>query len=157
MGWRLRTAVRFLCRNGLNDQHLGAPNFHYTLEVHPAVHSWFFKKSYLSHAAHKKSGRVYKWDQTFDNAFGKLKRHLTKPPVMVQPDLSKSLSCHTDACQLAVGGTLAQLDKNKGEYDIISYLNSLSGTEGNYSRNDLELLGFNQFLQRIHLLLSWSE
>lgn len=88
----------------------------------------------------RKNGSINNWDKDCNESFTILKHALVTAPIMRAPDWSRPFRCHTDASQLAVGGTLSQLD-NEGNERVLSYFSKrLSPAEENYSANDRELL-----------------
>lgn len=96
----------------------------------------------------RKNSSIANWNNECTSAFRSLKEVLITAPVMQAPDWSRPFRCHTDASQLAVGGTLAQIGANGDEYVISYFSKRLSAAEENYSANDRELLALVYFLQR---------
>lgn len=104
----------------------------------------------------RKGKGIKDWDESCDSAFATLKERLVTAPIMTAPNWERPFICHTDASQLAVGGTLTQRNEN-GEEKVISYISrGLSPTEENYSANDRELLGLVYFLKRFRCYLEGS-
>lgn len=101
----------------------------------------------------RKNSSISNWNSTCDDSFQTLKDSLISAPVMKAPDWSRPFLCHTDACQLAVGGTLTQKGDNGEEHAISFFSKRLSPAEENYSANDRELLGLVYFLQRFRCYL----
>ena len=58
----------------------------------------------------KKGVGIDKWNSDCDAAFKKLKNSITQSPILGAPDWKKPFRGYFDASQLAVGGTLTQLD-----------------------------------------------
>lgn len=105
----------------------------------------------------RKNANIGNWNNDCDTAFAALKEHLISAPIMRAPDWSRAFRCHTDASQLAVGGTLTQRDDAGSEYVISFFSKRLSPAEENYSANDRELLGLVYFLQRFRCYLEGTE
>ena len=74
-------------------------------------------------------------------------------PVLVPPNWTKPFRCHVDASQKAVGGTLTQLDDEKGERVIAYYSRKLSDEEVKCTANERELLGLVYCLKRFRCYL----
>ena len=105
----------------------------------------------------KKDMGIEKWDEKCDEAFEKLKMFITNAPILVSPDWKKPFRCHIDASQIAVGGTLTQLDDNGKERVIAFFSKKLSPTESGYTANDRELLGLISFLKMFRCYLEGVE
>lgn len=109
----------------------------------------------ITHLTRKGRG-IKEWDEECAKAFGNLKELLVQSPIMIDPNWSRPFRCHTDASQLAVGGSLTQLDEH-GDERVISYFSKrLSPAEENHSANDRELLGLIYFLRRFRCYLEGS-
>lgn len=85
-----------------------------------------------------------------------MRQALVTAPILIPPDWSKPFRCHVDASQLAVGGTLTQLD-DKGNDRVISYYSrKLSDAEEKYTADERELLGLVYCLKRFRCYLEGS-
>ena len=105
----------------------------------------------------KKEKGIGHWDEICDEAFQKLKDAMIQAPILVAPDWRKAFRGHVDASQLAVGGTLTQLDENGKDRVIAFYSKKLSSTEADYTANDRELLALICFLERFRCYLEGVE
>jgi hypothetical protein len=52
--------------------------------------------------------KVFKWNESTQLAFDKLKQAMTTTPVLVFPDFSKEIAVETDACDTGIGAVLSQ-------------------------------------------------
>lgn len=105
----------------------------------------------------RKYSNISSWNDECNSAFQSLKETLVNAPVMRAPDWSRPFRCHTDASQVAVGGTLTQADDDGDEHAVSFFSKRLSPAEENYSANDRELLGLVYFLQRFRCYLEGAE
>lgn len=105
----------------------------------------------------RKYSNISLWNEQCTVAFDSLKESLISAPIMRAPDWSKSFRCHTDASQVAVGGTLTQISDDGNEHAVSFFSKRLSPAEENYSANDRELLGLVYFLQRFRCYLEGAE
>lgn len=98
----------------------------------------------------RKNSNISNRDASCDSIFQSMKDSLISAPIMASPDWSRSFRCHTEASQVAVGGTLTQIGDDGSEHVISYFSKRLSTAEENYSANDRELLGLVYFLQGFH-------
>lgn len=105
----------------------------------------------------KKNQSIGKWDSKCEQAFAELKHAVTSAPILRSPDWKKPFKGHIDASQLAVGGTLTQMDEDDLEHPVAFHSKKLSPAEANYSANDRELLALISFLQRFRCYLEGTE
>ncbi|POM73981.1 protease, Reverse transcriptase, ribonuclease H, integrase [Phytophthora palmivora] len=75
----------------------------------------------------------WRWESEEVNAFDNIKMELTKRPLLVYPDFSKSFTLETDACAIGLG---ADLGKGLQPVAYASKVNSVA--ESKYSITDLE-------------------
>jgi RNase H-like domain found in reverse transcriptase/Reverse transcriptase (RNA-dependent DNA polymerase)/Aspartyl protease/Zinc knuckle len=102
----------------------------------------------------------YKWTGTQQQAFERLKAHLTSAPILAYPDFEKEFILFTDASDLALGAILSQVDQ-KGHERVIAYASrTLAPAEKNYSVTEKECLAvvwavtyFRQYLHGSHFNL----
>jgi hypothetical protein len=81
-----------------------------------------------------KKGVKYEWSQKCEDAFHALRQHLTKAPVLAQPDNTKPFEVYCDASGTGLGCVLMQDNK------VIAYASqALRPHEQNYPTHDLEL------------------
>jgi hypothetical protein len=105
----------------------------------------------------KKNQSIGKWDNKCEQGFAELKDAVTSAPILQSPNWKKPFRGHIDASQLAVGGTLTQIDDDELEHPVAFYSKKLSPAEANYSANDRELLALISFLQRFRCYLEGTE
>jgi len=105
----------------------------------------------------KKGSGVHRWNEKCDESFQRLKDLITNAPILVAPDWNKPFRGHVDASNMAVGGTLTQLDGNGRDRVIAFFSKKLAPAEQNYTANDRELLGLIRFLERFRCYLEGSE
>lgn len=110
----------------------------------------------LTNLTRKGSG-IHRWDDECTLAFKSLKDLLCTSPIMQPPNWDLPFRCHIDASELAVGGTLTQLDEQGHDHAVAYFSKRLSTAEENYSANDRELLGLVYFLKRFRCYLEGSE
>jgi len=72
------------------------------------------------------------------DAFHKLKKLITSPPVLAHPDLSKPFILETDASGVGIGGVLSQIGEDGKEHPIAFYSRSLNPAQRNYGTVDRE-------------------
>ena len=87
----------------------------------------------------KKPAVDWRWTETEQTVFDKVKDILSSPPVLAYPDFTKSFELHTDASTKALGAVLCQ--EQNGKKHVISYASrALTKSERNYSAFKLEFL-----------------
>ena len=82
----------------------------------------------------------FEWSIECQEAFEILKSKLLSYPILRQPDFKKPFIVHTDACGVAIGAILAQIDENGHEYVCIYSSRLLKGAELNYGITEKECL-----------------
>ena len=98
-------------------------------------------------------GRPFVWTEQCQEAFEKLKKHLTEAPILAFPDFSKDFVLDTDASGNSIGAVLSQ--KIDGKERVICFgSRTLSKSERQYSVTRKELLSVVYFMKRYrHYLL----
>ena len=87
----------------------------------------------------KKTQKEWKWTETEQEAFVKLKTMLTNPPILAFPDFQQPFELHVDASGNGLGAVLYNVQD--GQKKVIAYASrSLSKSEQNYSAYKLEFL-----------------
>jgi hypothetical protein len=87
----------------------------------------------------KKHFKEWKWTETEEEIFNRLKEILSTSPILAYPDFDLPFELHTDASSKALGAILYQVQDNKKS--VISYASrALSKSEQNYSAFKLEFL-----------------
>jgi len=104
----------------------------------------------------KKEKGIQCWNEKCDESFESLKNSITSAPILIAPDWNKQFRGHVDASQLAVGGTLTQLDEHGNDRVIAFFSKKLTQAETDYTANDRELLGLIYFLKRFRCYLEGS-
>jgi len=107
-----------------------------------------YYRKFVEHYAHiteplhnltRKSDKGYCWDCHCQNAFEKLKKHLTSVPILAYPRFDVPFTVCTDASTTAVGGVLSQVQD--GLERVIAYWSrQLQKAERNYSTIEREAL-----------------
>jgi hypothetical protein len=97
------------------------------------------------------------WIEECTKAFNKLKKRLSKAPVLIPPNWEKDFEVYVDASNFAIGSVLSQKD-NKGKDKPIYFTSrQLSATERNYSVTEREALGMVYSVQKYcHYLLGYK-
>jgi hypothetical protein len=81
-----------------------------------------------------KKGAKFEWGQKCKDAFNTLRQHLTKTPVLAQPDINKPFDVYCDASGTGLGCVSMQDNR------VIAYASrALRPHEQNYPTHDLEL------------------
>ena len=82
----------------------------------------------------KKKGVDFKWEKSQQNAFQELKKCLTKAPVLVLPDFTKTFEVECDTSRIGIVGVLMQQGK-----PVAYFSEKLGGAVLNYFVYDKEL------------------
>jgi hypothetical protein len=84
---------------------------------------------------------VFKWSEPRENAFHELKKRLTKAPLFVLLDFTKTFEVECDASGIGIGGVLMQ------ERKLVAYFSEkLGGAQLNYFVYDKELYALARIL-----------
>lgn len=105
----------------------------------------------------RKGSRIKYWNENRNETFERLKQTLDKYPILVAPDWNKLFHCHTDASQIALGGTLTQLDQNGAERVVAYVSKKLRLAEETHTENNRELLALVYVLRRLRGYIEGSE
>ena len=108
---------------------------------------WRFIKNF-SHHAHAlfdltKKDVGWKWEESEQVAFNKLKELITSAPVLIFPDNSRPYWVEADSSDAATGAILSQwtsLENGRKWHPIAFFSKSLSPIEWNYEIHDKEML-----------------
>lgn len=88
----------------------------------------------------KKKGHPFHWSPQFQEAFEKLKAHLTSPPILGHPNLQLPFMVYTDASDTGLCAVLTQR-KIQGLEEVIAYASrTLNKAKSNYSATEKECL-----------------
>ena len=85
-----------------------------------------------------RKGTIFRWDQKCQESFDDIRISLTKTPVLVHADLTKSFILTTDASMESIGYVLSQLGPDGKEHPISFSGRSLRKSERNYSVTEKE-------------------
>ena len=88
----------------------------------------------------------YKWTEECQEAFAKLKEHLSQSPVLIYPDSSSEFMLDTDASHLAIGAVLSQMVDGK-EHPVAYFSRTLNQPEQQYCVTRKELLAVVQSIE----------
>ena len=101
-------------------------------------------------AALTRKDRVFKWTKECQGAFEQLKKALTSAPVLASPDYSQPFIVRSDASDMALGGVLAQWDKNGDEHPVAYYSRLFSPAEVKMSPTEKEALSMVECCEHYH-------
>jgi hypothetical protein len=88
------------------------------------------------------------WNTAHQLAFERLKQKLTRAPVLMQIDPSKSFTVETDASDFAIGACLLQISGDDGKLHPVAFCSrKLNGAELNYPVHEKELLSVKEALR----------
>lgn len=95
------------------------------------------------------------WSRPQEMAFATLKQHLTSPPILTIPDITKNFVLTTDASHECIGATLEQFNPDGTLDGVIGYFSKrLQGSQLNYSVQEQEFLAVIEALRQYrHLLI----
>ena len=95
---------------------------------------------------------TFKWSDECQEAFDKLKNHITSESILAFPDFNKPFVLATDASKLGIGACLSQVQD--GEMKPIAFTGrGLSKAEGNYNVTEQELLAIVYAVQKFKVYL----
>jgi hypothetical protein len=97
------------------------------------------------------------WTDECTIAFNKLKKWLSKAPVLIAPNWEKPFEVYVDASNFAIGSVLSQKDLKGHDRPIYFANRQLSAAEKNYSVTEREGLGMVYSVQKYrHYLLGYK-
>lgn len=85
-------------------------------------------------------GEKFSFTEEALNSFQNLKEVLSNPPVLTQPDFTKTFHLQCDASNTGIGAVLFQVDENSNEKPLYYYSSKLTTSERNYSVTERECL-----------------
>lgn len=97
-----------------------------------------------------KKNTPFIWTQDQQDAFERLKRCLTSPPILAYPDFERPFILYTDASSFALGAILSQKDDQKRERVIAYASRTLRPPERKYSATEVECLAVVWAVQYYH-------
>jgi hypothetical protein len=98
--------------------------------------------STIAHPLHQllRKDQNFKWTNSCEDAFQKLKQHLISAPILARPNYKLPFILETDASTIGLGAILSQEDSD-GKTHVIHYASrGLTPAEKNYSATELECL-----------------
>ena len=104
-----------------------------------------------------KKDNKWKWAEQQQEAFDKLKKEMTKDPVLIHPNPEKTFYLETDASGLALGAVLSQIGPDGYLHPIAYWSRSFLPAELNYDTHDKELLAIIDSLKHWRLYLEGTE
>ena len=80
-----------------------------------------------------KQGQAFEWNEAHQEAFDKIKRYLSQPPILSPPSWGKPMRLYISASEVSIGSMLAQEDSNGIERAIYYLSRVLNDAETRYS------------------------
>jgi hypothetical protein len=97
------------------------------------------------------------WTDECSKAFNKLKKRLSKAPVLIAPNWERPFEVYVDASNFAIGSVLSQKNSKGHDKPIYFASRQLSAAEKNYSVTERESLGMVYSVQKYrHYLLGYK-
>jgi hypothetical protein len=97
------------------------------------------------------------WTKECTKAFNKLKKRLSKAPVLIPPNWDKDFEVYVDASNFAIRSVLSQKDEKRKDRPIYFTNRQLSAAKRNYSLTKREALGMVYSVQKYrHYLLGYK-
>ena len=94
----------------------------------------------LTNLTQTADGAEWRWGQTEQSAFDRLKRALTSAPVLAHPDQQRQWIVQTDASNVAIGGVLSQKQDDDTVRPVAFWSHKLGRAARNYSATERELM-----------------
>ena len=94
----------------------------------------------LTDATRKGSPNEIAWTEAHERAFETLKWHISHPPILSLPDVTKPFILQTDASNLGIGAVLLQEDANGEKHPVAFASRKLQPRETRYSTIERECL-----------------
>ena len=91
-----------------------------------------------------KKDTEWSWTSRQEEAFSKLKDHVTSEPVLAHPELDKQFKVEVDASGFALGAVLLQKKVDGKKHPIVYYSSTLNAAERNYNIYKLEYLAIHR-------------
>ena len=82
---------------------------------------------------HLKQGQAFEWNEAHQEAFDRIKRYLSQPPILYPPSWGKPMRLYISASEVSIGSMLAQEDSNGIERAIYCLSRVLNDAETRYS------------------------
>lgn len=100
-----------------------------------------------------KKGVKFKWTETHEEAFERVKALFTETVILAHPDPDRRYILTTDASQYAIAGILSQ-ENDQGEEEVVTFISrTLKGAEINYFTTEKELLAIIWALKKLNSYL----
>ena len=98
----------------------------------------------------------WSWTSRQEEAFNKLKEHVTSEPVLAHPELDKQFEVEVDASGFALGAVLLQKKADGKKHPIAYYSSMLNVAERNYDIYELEYLAIHRAMMHWRHFLAGS-
>ena len=95
--------------------------------------------SIMTPVTHCMEGSRFQWTNEVEDAFQRIKVHLTTTPILVLPDFAKPFELHCDASKVGIGAVLSQHDR-----PVAYFSENLSGSRMRYSTYDMDIYAVGQ-------------
>ena len=103
-----------------------------------------------------RKGAKFKWSDTCQAAFDKVKAMLSHSPVLAAPDFSKPFCIAVDSCDIGTGSVLTQQDDAGIDHPVCFFSKKFNTHQRNYSTIEKEALGLILALQHFEAYVDSS-
>ena len=103
-----------------------------------------------------RKGAKFKWSDTCQAAFDKVKAMLSHSPVLAAPDFSKPFCIAVDSCDIGTGSVLTQQDDAGIDLPVCFFSKTFNTHQRNYSTIEKEALGLFLALQHFEAYVDSS-
>ena len=98
----------------------------------------------------------WNWTSRQEEAFNKLKEHVTSEPVLAHPELDKQFEVEVNASGFVLGAVLLQKKSDGKKHPIVYYSSMLNAAEQNYDIYKLEYLTIHRAMMHWRHFLAGS-